>query len=110
MRRRRSGGFDRNRLDLGAHLAAQQIKEHDDAVLVAQLDEPPDHVFERAGADPHELAELRQPAPDPATPRRGLFPAAMVLKKTGEQVDRQGQHHGVEQEGQDAVRQHQAPP
>src|SRR5947209_20592950 len=53
----RSGGLDRLRLELGAHGAAQQIQQHDDAVLIAQLDEPPNHVLKGAGGDPHELAK-----------------------------------------------------
>ena len=56
MARRGSGRFD----DLGAELrpyrATEHVEQQHDTILITQLDQPAEHVFERAG-HAHQLAE-----------------------------------------------------
>src|SRR6266849_7161665 len=54
---RGSSRFHHLRAKLGPHGASEQFEQHHDPVLVAQFDQPADHVFERACGHPHQLAE-----------------------------------------------------
>jgi hypothetical protein len=55
-----SGGFHYLGTELRPHRAAEQLEQHDDPILIAQLDQSADHVLERARRHAHQLAERQQ--------------------------------------------------
>ena len=52
-----SNCFDCLRAELSPHAASEQFEQHDDAILIAKLDQPTYHVLEGACGHPHKLTE-----------------------------------------------------
>src|ERR1700730_16788497 len=103
----RSGCFHRLRTELSPYGPSEQFEQHDDAILVAELDQPADHVLQRPCSHPHEFTEPQRLAGiEPVEPT-----SLLTLPKRGHDLRRHGSRlvPGADKIGDPNCRQDRAP-